>query len=179
MNVDGFKKIILGGTIILLLIPLFVFAQENTFALKEKQSLSILDTIRQYPLSTAQFNLYYDSIGNSDSENPIKAGAVMLVKQTILQNELDYWLVKMPANFSKNFIKAVYKIAPAVIYGDYSGVISLIEKYTVAEANKYIDNWMKQNQVLIGSGIGKYAFPSYKNNPQVIVDSALKPNTWD
>ncbi|MDO8524798.1 MAG: lamin tail domain-containing protein [bacterium] len=148
--------------------PLFVFAQENSFVLKEKQALDLVSIIRKYPLTDAQRDFYDQSIYDADSEYSIKTGAVMLVKQAILQSELDYWLVKMPAEFSKRFIKAVYKIVPAITVGDFSGIIGLIEKYTVEQANKYIDKWMKENKVQIGSGIGKYAFPSFKNNQQVI-----------
>ncbi len=148
--------------------PLFVFAQEISTTLKEKQSLDLLNIVRQYPLSTAQSDLFYEAIYYPDSDNAAKTGAITLVKQTILQNNLDYWLVKMPAEFSKRFIKVIYKVLPAVIVGDFSGIIDLIETYTVEQANNYIHNWLQEKQVLIGSGIGKYAFPSYKNNPQVI-----------
>ena len=38
----------------------------------------------------------------------------------------DYWIVKNPAEFSKRFIKEIYKILPAVDFGDFSGVKILI-----------------------------------------------------
>jgi len=168
MKVGGLEKMIFSGAIIFLLLPLFVFAQESTWNLKQRQVIDILDIIRKEPLSTVQFDLYYDSMYYPESDNSAKAGAVMLTKQSILQSELDYWFVKMPVEFSKRFIKAVYKLLPLVSYGDFSGVIDLIEKYTVEQANNYIDNWLKQNQTQIGSGIGKYSFPSYRGNWQTI-----------
>jgi len=168
MKVGGLEKMIFSGAIIFLLLPLFVFAQESSFVLKENQSLGILDIIRKEPLSTAQFDLYYESIYYPESDNSAKAGAVVLVKQAILQEQLGYWFVKMPAELSKKFITAVYKLLPLVAYGDFSGAVDLIEKYTVEQANNYINNWLKQNQAQIGSGIGKYSFPSYKGSWQTI-----------
>ncbi len=163
-----FKNILIFCGAFFIFAPLFVFSQESTFTLKEKQAIDLVSIIRKYPLTDTQRDFYDQSLYYSDSAFPVKTGAVMLVKQAILQSELDYWFVKMPVEFSKRFIKALYKLLPAVAFGDFSGVIDLIEKYTVEQANIYIDTWLKQNQVLIGSGIGKYAFNSFKNNPQVI-----------
>lgn len=168
MEVDGFKKLIFSGVIVLLLAPLFVFGQEISTTLKEKEALSILDIIRKTPLNKLQGDLYFEAIYWPSSDNAAKAGAVMLTKQSILQSELDYWFVKVPVEFSKRFIKATYKLLPLVAYGDFSGAVDLIEKYTVEQANKYINDWLKQNQAQIGSGIGAYDFWSFKNNWQVI-----------
>jgi len=168
MKVDGFKKFIFSGAIILLFAPLFVFGQENQAILKEKQTLDILSIIRKYPLTETQRDFYDQSLYYPSSDFPVKTGAVMLTKQTILQSELDYWLVKMPVEFSKRFIKAVYKLLPLVAYGDFSGAVDLIEQYTVEQANKYINDWLIENQALIGSGIGKYDLVSFKGNYQAI-----------
>ncbi|MDD4990200.1 MAG: DUF1566 domain-containing protein [Candidatus Pacebacteria bacterium] len=166
--IKGFKQLFIFCGAILIFTPLFVFGQEASIALKEKQSIDILDIIRKFPLSEAQSEFYYQSLYYPMSDYPEKTGAVMLVKQSILQKQLDYWFVKAPYELSKKFIKAIYKLLPLVAYGDFSGAIELIEKFTVEQANNYIDNWLKQNQVQIGAGIGNYAFASFKNNPQAI-----------
>ncbi|MFH0739524.1 MAG: DUF1566 domain-containing protein [bacterium] len=163
-----FKNLIIFCGAFFIFAPLFVFGQEISTTLKEKQAIDLIGIIRKFPLTDAQRDFYEQSIYDAGSDYSIKTGAVMLTKQAILQSELDYWFVKMGVEFSKRFIKAVYKLLPAVAYGDFSGAIDLIEKYTVEQANKYIDDWLKQNQVLIGSGIGKYDFWSFKNNWQVI-----------
>lgn len=168
MESGGFKKLIFSGAVIFLLAPLFVFSQDTSITLKEKQSIDILDIIRKFPLNEAQSEFYYQSLYYPMSDYPEKTGAVMLVKQSILQEQLDYWFIKAPYELSKKFIKAIYKLLPLVAYGDFSGAIDLIEKFTVEQANQYIDSWLKQNQVQIGSGIGKYTFKSFKNNWQVI-----------
>ena len=168
MKVDGFKKFIFSGAIILLLAPLFVFGQESQAMLKEKQALDILSIIGKDPLSRAQFETINDALYWPEKDYARHSGAIVLTKQTILKSNLDYWLVKMPVEFSKRFIKAVYKLLPLVAYGDFSGAVDLIEKYTVEQANNYINNWLQENQTLIGSGIGQYDFVSFKGNYQVI-----------
>ncbi|MDD5433179.1 MAG: hypothetical protein PHE77_00755 [Candidatus Pacebacteria bacterium] len=178
MKLD-FRKVIVFCGAVFMFAPFFVFSQENTWVLKQKQAIGILDIIRKNSFPKLQSDWFFESIYYPNSSYSAKAGAVMLVKQSVLQEQLNYWFVEQQIQLSKNLITAIYKLLPLVTYGDFSGAIDLIEKYTVSQANKYIHDWLAQNQVQIGSGIGKYDFQSYKGNwttiniPYIIVYSPI------
>ncbi|MBM4177703.1 hypothetical protein FJ208_02795, partial [Candidatus Gribaldobacteria bacterium] len=78
-------------------------------------------------------------------------GAIVLVKQAILSDSLNFWFLKTPLGFSKNFLKIIAKLLP-VISGNFGGLISLVEKYTVDQANQYILEKLGENQIKMASG---------------------------
>lgn len=155
---------------------LFGFAQEaqtyqesnTTWPLPRKTIENLLDITRKWPLTEAQRDLFYQSLSNPDSSFPRKTGAVGLVKQIILKEQLNYWLKTVPLELSIKFIKTVFKLIPLIYNKEISTVIEMIETYTVEKATEYATDWFLQNEIKIGSGEGNYAFLSYKKNRQEI-----------
>ena len=70
--------------------PLIVSAEETSWPLKQKESQDFLDIIRKEPLTKANEYFFSQSIYARDFNAPRKTGAVVLVKQVILKEELNY-----------------------------------------------------------------------------------------
>ena len=150
--------------------PLTVSGQETQiyWPLEKKQIENFLDIIRNKPLAQANFDLFNEAL--VDKQNAArKTGAVVLVKQVILQEQFDYWFKTVPIQLSIKFIKTVLKLVPLIYSGgDITTVIETIEKFTVEKANDYALQWFLQNEIKIGSGEASYTYPSYKGNSQQI-----------
>ncbi|MCG2689868.1 hypothetical protein L6252_01125 [Candidatus Parcubacteria bacterium] len=148
-------------------------AQENAFPLKEKQARNILDIVRKEPLSREQSDLFFAALANDIYNNSRKTGAIVLVKQAILANELDFWFKRAPLKYSKNFLRALGKLLPA-LSGNFGGVISIIEKYTVEKANEYIFDKLNQNEIKMGAGELTYVVSNtFKGNTALFKTSYL------
>jgi hypothetical protein len=149
-----------------------ILAQEKvSWPLQENQVENFLDIIRKEPLTQENYDLFFESIQESNPNAPRKTGAVVLVKQAILNEQLEYWFKEKPLELSKKFIKNVLKVGLTVVSeGSYeiSEIISDIEKLTVEEATEYAINWLFKNELKIGTGELTYSFYSYKDNPQEI-----------
>ena len=144
-------------------------AQDSYWPLKEKEIENLLDIIRKEPLTKANRGLFDKSLYYAYSDYPRKTGAVVLVKQGILQEQLDYWFKTVPIQLSIKFIKTVLKLVPLIYSGgDIATVIETIEKFTVEKANDCALQWFLENEIKIGSGEASYTYPSYKGNTQQI-----------
>jgi hypothetical protein len=170
-----FKKIFLALISITLMLcfilPLAVSAQENqqvNWPLKQSEVENLLDIIKEKPLTEANFDLFFESIEGYKPDSPRKTGAVVLVKQTILKKQLDYWFKDIPKELSIKFIKIAFNVIPLIYSQDISGVIGTIEKLSVEKATDYATNWLLQNEIKIGTGELNYSFYSYKGNRQEI-----------
>ena len=148
--------------------PLIVSAEETSWPLKQKESQDFLDIIRKEPLTKANEYFFSQSIYARDFNAPRKTGAVVLVKQVILKEELNYWFKEFPKQLSIKFIKAVFKIIPLIYGQDISTILELIEKATVEKATNYALNWLTEKEMKIGTGQLDYSFPSYQGNWQTI-----------
>ncbi len=69
-----FKNILIFCGAFFIFAPLFVFSQESTFTLKEKQAIDLVSIIRKYPLTDTQRDFYDQSLYYSDSDFPVKTG---------------------------------------------------------------------------------------------------------
>ena len=147
-------------------------AQESAFPLKEKQARNILDIARKEPLSIAQVYAFFASIDSDPYLYSRETGAIVLVKQAILSNELDFWFKKAPLKYSKNFLRALGKLLPA-LSGNFGGVISIIEKYTVDKANEYIIDKLNQNEIKMAAGELTYVVSTFKGNTALFKTSYL------
>jgi len=149
-------------------LPLITFAQDVNWPLEQNEVENLLDIIRKEPLTGANFDLFFESIEGYKPDSPRKTGAVVLVKQTILKEQFDYWFKQVPKELSIKFIKTAFKIIPLIYSQDISGVINFIEKLSVQKATDYAIEWLLQNEIKIGSGELSYLFYSYKGNWQEI-----------
>jgi len=147
--------------------PLNVSAEKVNWTLKQKESQGLLDIIRKEPLSKAQFNLFDNAL--YDKPNAArKTGAVVLVKQVILKEQLNYWFKKLPKELSMKFIKITLKIIPLIYGQNISAILGIIEKLTVEQATNYALNWFTQKEIKISTGELNYSFLSYQDNWQKI-----------
>ena len=153
-------------------VPFFVRAESETWPLKQSQVQGLLDIMRKEPLTEFQREGYFSVLAFDSTAFDRQTGAVVLVKQAILAKELDYWFREGAIKFSKNLIKIVVKLLPALA-GDYSGVIKLVEKFTVQQANEYIFNKLSENQTKIGTGQLVYFFDSYRGVAQQFTTTYL------
>ncbi len=147
----------------------FVFAKDPAWPLEKNEIENLIDIMRKNPLTKANLDLYYEAIYNSRSDYARQTGAVVLVKQAILKQQLDYWFKSVPYQISKKLITTIIKIAPMVVGGvDVATIIKMIEKLTVDQATDYAINWFLQNEIKVGAGIAKYSYYSYLKNSQTI-----------
>jgi len=151
--------------------PIVIFAQETTWPLKKAETENFLDIIRKDPLTTANRDLFLQSLQGYDINAPRQTGAVVLVKQAILQKQLNYWFKEVPQMLSKKFLKAVLKIGVTLATGGsygFSEIINQLEQFTVQKATDYAINWFLQNEIKISSGELSYTYSSYIGNAQTI-----------
>ena len=97
--------------ILFCIVPTQVSAQETQDAywpLKEKETENLLDLIRKKPLTEANFNLFNDALLNRPNVAR-ETGAVVLVKQAVLKEQLDYWFKEVPKQLSIKFLKVSLK----------------------------------------------------------------------
>jgi len=154
--------------ILFCIVPTQVSAQETQDAywpLKEKETENLLDLIRKKPLTEANFNLFNDALLNRPNVAR-ETGAVVLVKQAVLKEQLDYWFKEVPKQLSIKFLKVSLKLVRIIYAQDIGSVIEIIEQVTVQEATNYAVNWFVQNDIKVGAGEANYLFDSYKGAPQ-------------
>ena len=166
------KKFLLFLILILLvgifITPKNILAKDTYWPLKESETENILDIIRKFPLTESNRELFFNSLSETFSEYPRKTGAVVLVKQVILNEQFNYWFKRMPKQISKRFIKTIFRIIPLFQGQIIPEILNIIEKQSAKEASDYIINWLLKNEIRIGTGKAHYIFNSYKDNRQEI-----------
>ena len=152
--------------ILFFIIPMVAKGEDVNWPLEKKDVENFLDIIRKKPLTKANEDLYYESLGSYNPDSPRKTGAVVLAKQAILKKQLDYWFKEIPTSLSIKFIQTAFKIIPLIYSQDISTILDIIEKVSVEKATDYAIKWLLQNEIKIGSGEASYIFSSYKGNTQ-------------
>ena len=167
-----FLAVILTTLLISFVSPQLAFSEKvnQPIKLKEGEIESLRNIIRKTPLTVAQRKLFDDAI--HDKINAArKAGAVTLIKQVILNKQLNYWFREKPKEFSKNFLKVILKIGIIIATkGTYEvqDILNELERLSVKKASEYALNWLLRNNIEIGAGNASYSFESYKNIAQTI-----------
>lgn len=140
---------------------------EATWPLKQSQTENILDIIRKGPLTEANFNLFFQSIGSSNNYYAQATGAVAIVKQAILKKQINYWFSEQPKALSQKFLSLLIKVVPAVYSGDIAKLIGIVEDFTVEAAVNYATDWLLASQLKIASGKITYPLTSFNNKEQI------------
>ncbi|MCX6765286.1 MAG: lamin tail domain-containing protein, partial [Candidatus Nealsonbacteria bacterium] len=90
----------------------------------------------------------------------------MIAKNAVQYKSLNYAFVEIPKELLIDFLKKGYFILS--LYGiGFEEVMEKLEKESVKEAKKVLDEWLSENQIKIANGyIDQYKFTSYKGNKQ-------------
>lgn len=159
------KKIILGLIAFIVLgffiLPEIGFCQTTeptepnlaaSLPLTEKIEENLLDIIHKEVLPRANSNLFMESLYGYNQDLLRQTGAVVLIKNSILKEQIDYWLGKKIQGFSYKFMGNVLRLVKAYFFSDISEVINVFEQLTVTEAINYALEKLTSLEVKVASG---------------------------
>ncbi|TFG35573.1 MAG: hypothetical protein E4H47_01185, partial [Parcubacteria group bacterium] len=136
---------------------------EKNLELSQGDAQSLMNTLRQ-TLTTEVINLWSSNYATDDET----AVAAILLKATKIQ-EVNYFLVDIPIETTKNIIKGTIEIAQIVLVKDFSEVLDKIEKETVKMAVDYGVKALMDNEIKISSGAINFKYLSYKGGEKEVI----------
>lgn len=150
-------------------LPNYISAKEPEYIqFKDKEIENLFDIIRKYPLTISQRETYYQAISQINMPGYArKSGAIVLIKQAVLDKQLNYILYQLPKDFSKETLIHVVRLLRLISTEDMSGVIEYIERETVDMAKQRINDWLNAQEVKMSVGELRYQYSSYTGNAQV------------
>ena len=89
---------------------------------------------------------------------PENCAALSLVKNAVMKKLLVYYFKDLPLQISKKAIKIIIKVGVSTYLGGISAGMGSIEKMSVSEANKFLLNFLMENQIKVASGSLKCSY---------------------
>ena len=144
--------------------PEIGLVKEDKIELEDIETKSLLNIVQKNLTEKIRLS-FSDPYFNLENE------AVMGVVRGAIQQELfSFYFGDFFKKATKDFIKNSFKLISFIYFGDFSDVISEVEKLTVDQAKQYFKNYLLQNEIKIGKGnLDKYSYTSYtgkKRNPK-------------
>ena len=149
----------------LIFISCFFVLPRITFADTNLSNVEAMKLLRSAMYEITGDN-FISTIINLNSDSIEKQAALMIIKNAVQYKSLNYAFVEIPKDLLIDFLKKGYFILS--LYGiGFEQVMAKLEKESVKEAKKILDDWLNENQIKFAGGyINQYKFISYKGNKQ-------------
>jgi len=149
-------------TISFLIYPKISFADVE---LENRKVKNILKSAFYKPITDNRINLFY----NSDADSIKEEVALIIIKQGIQIELLDYAFKDLPLEYLKFLAKNTGFILKLYYFGTPEYLIKELEKKTIKEAKKIIKEWMEQNEIKVSAGtLKKFSYTSLYGNKQEV-----------